>query len=295
MDTGLHRLALAVALACMQARAAAGQTCYPPQAFSLSTACYSSAGIPTCFDSGSQTGSPAVSSVTHTFASMGVDWSASAALSMDVGGFNGSMSVGGFNDIYPYGAVAGQAKVDGDFFDCLHAVSPSGAAYLHIPIHLTGSRTLAWSATPGYVPPNPPATTVVSIRCAATTVGSGVPTPCDDPTLSFEDSGTIDTTVELVFGFDSGPVSLQFGPSVSASVGYTGTGTTGRIQGSADVELQGVLLPAYVTDPQGTPIPNATVTADSGFDYLSPAPEPGAAAAGISAVALLLMRRRRAR
>jgi len=59
------------------------------------------------------------------------------------------------------------------------------------------------------------------------------------------------------------------------------------MEGTAEIALHGELLPAYVTDAQGNPLPLATMQTDSGFDYLA-APEPaGGGVAATVALALL--------
>jgi hypothetical protein len=54
------------------------------------------------------------------------------------------------------------------------------------------------------------------------------------------------------------------------------------------------LGPAYVTDDFGTVIPDATISAESGFDYLHPVPEP-LATAEAALLALGALRRQRVR
>ena len=48
----------------------------------------------------------------------------------------------------------------------------------------------------------------------------------------------------------------------------------------------------YVTDFSGNLIPNITVSATSGFDYLHPTPEPGAVGGLVAIGALVALRRR---
>lgn len=242
-----------------------------------------------------QTGSPAVSSLSHDFAEPTVqNFGLDAALTMDVGSFDATAQASGFTEIFATYNRGATASASGTFSDCATAGGYSGAGVLHIPIHLTGSRTLSYSASGTYVPPEskPPSFAQLRIRCAAATVGSGLSTPCDDPSFLWIDSGEIDNTVELVFGFTFGqPVLFQFGPQLLATTGYAANGDTGSLTGSTDVHLAGTLLPAYITDPGGSPLAGATLRADSGFDYLT-APEPGGAWAA-AAIALALLRRTR--
>jgi uncharacterized protein (TIGR03382 family) len=65
---------------------------------------------------------------------------------------------------------------------------------------------------------------------------------------------------------------------------------SGHLGGFVNVDLGGALGAASITDAGGTPLPNATLTSDSGFDYL--APEPAAGTAPAALLALVALRRR---
>jgi hypothetical protein len=275
------------------------QTCDPASATSLSQVC---GPAPFCFDSGAQAphAPPVSSTVAHTFSEQTISFFETTGMGVvNIGSFGATTHVSG-NTIIDAAARGAGAGVTGVFTDCATASGYSGAGILHIPIHLTGSRMLTYTPA-GYVPPPPPSPppsrAQLRILCAAGTAGSGVPTPCADPTIDWTESGDVDTTVELVFGFSfEQPVVFQFSPQLSASVGDPGTGVPGGpgiLSGDADVTLAGTLLPAYITDAGGTVLAGATLQANSGFDYLT-APEPFGAWTA-AAIALLLLRRARVR
>jgi hypothetical protein len=132
----------------------------------------------------------------------------------------------------------------------------------------------------------------IGFLCFAFPIGGGAATPCDppDPIFYFE-NGAIDATVELVVPFTFGQsITFQIAPGASATVGYAANGDESSMTGAATIDVAGELLPAYLTDEFDTPIPTATVTSDSGFDYLT-APEPSHGAA-CALVSLLALRRR---
>jgi hypothetical protein len=179
---------------------------------------------------------------------------------------------------------------NGDVFDCISVGGSTGPGRMHIPIRLRGDAFVSWTVTGAYVPPESldPAGSQLTILCA-----TGIP-DCVDPSFVFDVSQPIDTTVELVFQFNFGtPLYIQYGPRVSTGVGYAANGSAGFLDGTATLDVEGVLLPAYVTDLAGTVLPGATISATSGFDYLHPVPEPGAAAYALAAFATLLTLRRR--
>lgn len=55
-----------------------------------------------------------------------------------------------------------------------------------------------------------------------------------------------------------------------------------------ELQVQGQLLPIYVTDFGGNPLPGVSISATSGLDYLHPVPEPGAAVGAVAALAALV-------
>lgn len=309
-STGVPRLlsclALLGALLIGVAFPAIAQTCDPAGATSLSQACgwfgdcKFRCNSLICFDSGAQAPlfPPVSSSVFHVFSDPTfLDFQVSATGIVNVGSFGATAHASGSTtvDRSEHGATA---QNTGIFNDCATAGGYSGAGVLHIPIHLTGSRALTYSPG-GYTPPPPPSPppsyAQLRILCGAMTVGSGVATNCDGPSSLWEASGDIDTTVELVFGFSFGqPVKFSFASELLATVGDKGNGVaeaTGSLTADADVTLAGTLLPAYITDPAGSPLVGATLQSDSGFDYLT-APEPRGAWAA-AAIALALLRRAR--
>jgi hypothetical protein len=268
------------------ARHAAAQ-CFPPGLYSRSRACdfYSA----DCGDSGSLSGNPAVSSVSHGWMNTEVNLGATADFTLRLGSFDANAHAGGSAEIHDSTGTGANGSASGFWYDCLTLTGGSGPAYLHIPVHLTGARTLSWSATPEYVPT--PGVDLAGanagMSCSAGTVGSPVPTACSDPNFPFTDSGPIDQTFEIVFTFTFGQqVSLQLGPYASAGVGAAGNGSSGSMQGMAEIDLHGQFLPAYVVDFTGHTVGGASLVAASGFDYLT-APEPGAAFAVLAALTAL--------
>jgi hypothetical protein len=269
----------------MAAGSAHGQSCPdPPSARSFSRVC---AGV--CVDSGTQTGNPAESSRSDGYTNIGTNLGASAALTIDTGYFSTSTYVGGMMPITATASNDARANTTGDVFDCLTMEGSTGPAWLHVPIQVQGSSNVSWSIAGAYEPPPgfDVAGSTLSILCTASAEQQDL--PCDDPTLAWTESDTIDTVVELVVPFTFGaPVTLHFGPRMISSMGYAANGGEGSLEGMVDLAVDGLLLPAYVKDLGGSLLPAATVAAGSGFDYLHPAPEPDAAVGGLAAVASVL-------
>ena len=70
------------------------------------------------------------------------------------------------------------------------------------------------------------------------------------------------------------------------------SGAAGPVGSStADFAHTGIAQPAQVFDSLGTLIPNATIVAQSGFDYFMPVPEPGGFVLACTGMLLLMMRR----
>ena len=81
------------------------------------------------------------------------------------------------------------------------------------------------------------------------------------------------------------PYDLNFTVTLqSGAAGPVGSST-------ADFAHTGIAQPAQVFDGLGTLIPNATIVAQSGFDYFAPVPEPGGLILACTGMLLLLTRR----
>jgi hypothetical protein len=113
--------------------------------------------------------------------------------------------------------------------------------------------------------------------------------------LIFDTTETIDTTVELVFAFSfDDPITVEFAPTVTANFTFGRTGIS-LMQAMVTLQVQGQLLPIYVTDLAGNALPNVSISATSSVDYLHPVPEPGAAAGAVAALAALIALQRSVR
>lgn len=284
-------LALSIAAFAAPAAAAPGESCPAPPIITS----YSEAYAGSTLDSGVQTGDPAVSSVLKGYVEPGGGYSfeADSALTIDVSSFASTTHLGGFTTITPSGA---QAFSLGQVTDCLTFDGYQGGARVHIPIELSGSAFVSWSSSDTYVPANTfdPAYARIMINCAAYSYGSSTASGCDDPDLVFDANETIATTAELVFSFSFGdPITIQFGPRVTAGFTLARAGVD-LMQATVNLQVQGQLLPIYVTDFGGSVLPDATVSATSGVDYLHPVPEPSESPAGSCATIAILVLRRRA-
>jgi hypothetical protein len=81
------------------------------------------------------------------------------------------------------------------------------------------------------------------------------------------------------------PYDLNFTVTLQSGAGGLVASST------ADFSHTGLAQPAQVFDQFGTLIPNATIVAQSGFDYLAPVPEPDALLLSSAAMLVLLTRR----
>jgi hypothetical protein len=264
--------------------------------YGASVTSYSSACAGSCLDTESSPAShPAVSSVSNSYPDgYGYNLGASSALAIDVGYFGSATHVGGSMPILPASSFSATASSGADVFDCLTFSGYVGAGTAHIPIHLTGNTLISWSTTGGFTPTegtNRPFSRLM-VNCATYSYGTSTLIDCPDSDSIYQAGQDIDTTVELVFTFAFGdPTTIQFGPHLSAGLGYDANGGEGTLQGMVDLDLEAQLLPMYVVVSGGI-IANPTVSAMSGFDYLHPAPEPGPAASALAAlVALVTLRR----
>jgi hypothetical protein len=250
----------------------------PLEPHSFSEACT----VP-CQNSGSQAGHPAGSSASSGFGGEGYNFSSNSALTLDNGYFSSSTHTGGSTTIAKFNNNGAQSRSEGDVGDCLTFTGGVGGARAHIPITIQGEAFATYSIAGAYVPPSTidPAYARFTMHCA----------PCTSPyDVIYDTSQAIDITVDLAFDFIFGvPLTIQYGPRVLTQVYYTANGSdSGFLQGTAELELEGLLLPMYVTDFSGVVLPTATVTATSGFDYVHPAPEPAAVPAELVAIAALV-------
>jgi hypothetical protein len=239
------------------------------------------------------TGDPAVSSVSKGYASPvgGYSFQADSALTIGPQFFGSRSHLGGFSAYAPSGA---DGHSIGYVYDCLTFSGYQGGARAHIPIKLSGSAFVSWSSSDSYVPANifDPAYARIRIPCGGYAYGSSTTSACSSPDLIFDTTQTIDTTVELVFPFSfDDPISFGFGPTVTASFTFARTGIS-LMQAMVTLQVQGQLLPIYVTDFSGNVLPNVSISATSSVDYLHPVPEPSEAASVVAALAALVALRR---
>lgn len=216
------------------------------------------------------------------------NYGVSAALIQDFGFFDLAVRTGGSTDILEFSVLGGSTDVSGDRRDCLTFAGGSGSGLAHLPIRLAGGVSIEWSFGGAYVPPGgsaPPAEVQLQILCVVRNLGSPTFGTCNDFDLRWSASEAIDATFELVFPFTFGaPITLLLQTDGYSRLIYSSTGSTGSLDGFAEAGLRGELQPLYVTDLGGSPLPGATLTATSGFDYLT-APE----VEGSSVVALLVL------
>jgi hypothetical protein len=285
-------LVLSIAAFAPPTAADPGASCpYPSRATS-----YSEAYTLLSTNSGVQIGDPAVSSVSKGYASPGGGYSfqADSALTIGTQSFRSRSHLGGFTTLIPTGA---DGHSNGVVTDCLTFGGYQGQARAHIPIQLSGSAFVSWSSSDSYVPANifDPAHARIRITCFANSFGSSTPSDCPDPDLIFDTTETIDTTVELVFAFSfDDPITVEFAPTVTANFTFGRTGIS-LMQAMVTLQVQGQLLPIYVTDLAGNALPNVSISATSSVDYLHPVPEPGAAAGAVAALAALIALQRSVR
>ena len=242
-------------------------------------------------------GHPALSSASNGLANPGFDVSASGGLAVDDGYFHSDTRAGG--DVYITCCAGSSAIVrnDGHVSDCLVMGGyADGGGFLHVPVHVTGSSLAEWSISSEYQasPGAKFAGNQVGVGCRIH-VGQQLMS-CTGGNLEFDVDQSVDARVELVFAFTFGaPTQLEILPTADSSIGYAANGSTGTMLTTANLSVLGVLEPAYAVDGVGTPLPNTTITAASGFDYLHPVPEPGGLAASCAAAAALAARRARIR
>jgi hypothetical protein len=245
------------------------------------------AGPPTT--DGPNAGHPATSTASNGLANPGFNVSVSGLLGVDGGYFDSSTHAGGDIDIHCCASDSAIVRTNGHVADCLLLAGYQGSGFLHVPVHITGSALAEWSisseyqASPGAVF----AGNQISVGCSVH-VGQQ-PFACTGDYREYDADQSFDDTIELVAPFTFGAsTEFEWLSSANSSIGYVANGSEGTMSTTANLSVLGVLEPAYVVDGVGTPLPNATITASSGFDYLHPAPEPSApAAASLLTLALL--------
>jgi hypothetical protein len=269
------------------AAAAPGASCpYPPEVSTRTLA-----RVLSEVNSGPQYGHPAVSSASAGDAIEGIDMIASGEMVIDWGGFSASSHTAGDLTIHELSSFGGSVGSFGVLTDCLTFSGTTGTARAHIPIVLTGGAFISWSIGGSYVPPETldPASARITINCAAVTYDPFAISGCNDFDLVIDASSDVDQTVELVFQFSfDAPITVQITTSVGAGVGYAANGSPGALSGTADFDVEAVMLPMYVTDIFAGGNPEVTLSTTSGYDWFHPTPEPdGASLAGVVALALL--------
>jgi len=255
---------------------------------------YSTADAGPHMASGPFSGHPAATDASSGVAQPGANYSVRGALAIDQSYFALAGRAGGEMLITGQTSNSGLARSIGDVYDCLQIDGYGGTGRLHVPVHLNGRAAVEFSTSAGYEGTAGASASFV-VACEAY-VGSGPLLSCPVTNFAFGADQAIDTVVDLSFPFTFGtPTSFHFGPRLDTALGYAANGSEGTLAGFANVELVGALEAATVEDGFGTALPNATITAASGFDYRHPAPEPHPIAAAAVAAAALAWRRRAAR
>lgn len=267
---------------------------YPPYVLSESRACHNGCSID---QSGLRMPGPAVTGLSRLYADPGFSFSAEGSSSLIHGEFQGYVRSGGFSTIYPDGSNNAASGGSGQLFDTLVVTGAGGVAQFHLPLRIAGAAIVQWTAPQNYMPPFPPGRATFFWVCAvgdAANLAQDI--PCDDPEIIWEFSALVDEVHELVWTFTFGNETLiDLRPSLSANFGPTASPSGGQVNGVTEATITATFEPAYVTDLQGNPIGNVAVTSESGWDYLTAVPEPGATTAGAVAAACLgalSMRRR---
>jgi hypothetical protein len=239
-------------------------------------------------------GDPAHSSASYQAVAPGLNVGTTGAVTIGFGGFVADAYAAGTMAIRASASNNGLARIRGDVADCLLVGGYAGAGVLHIPVHVTGGVIATWSTTPEYEP-TPGAEFAGGVFGLSCLAGIGVQAiSCTGDSFVWSDSAAVDDTLEFVLPIPFGTsVSLFTRTSLTASMGYSANGSEGELGATADASLVGALEPAYVVDDLGAPLPNATIAASSGFDYLHPTPEPAASLLEAAALAALVPLRRR--
>ena len=174
------------------------------------------------------------------------------------------------------------SRTDMYYNDSITVSGGTGVGMVRIPFLVEGSVTLATSSTARFgftfcqsIPTGSP---TGGVACSV----DGQPPYDNDqpPNVSFLGSApSFSKIFNLDFAVPFGvPYDLNFTVTLHSGAGGLVASST------ADFSHTGLAQPAQVFDQLGALIPNATIVAQSGFDYLAPVPEPGAAALGAGAL-----------
>jgi hypothetical protein len=159
----------------------------------------------------------------------------------------------------------------------------SAGSFLELPFHITGAATAVVLTIPTDAKGVPVSDVEFSIGCSANPLGSFIVHNCTQ-TLNFTSSQSVDTTLDLIVPFNDGQkFGLTLTPTLEATVGSVSNFPDNPIlvstgQAIGDFSHSAVLGPAVVLDANMHPITGATITSDSGFDYLNPPGEPSSSA-----------------
>lgn len=237
---------------------------------------------------------PAVSQRSNSYFTPGISLAADSTLAIDNGYWSGRVYSGGYSAIFSVATYYAAARAWGELHECLTVSGGSGVGRLHLPLHLTGGILVSWTIAGAYqLPPNAqPQLVDVRIICGQ----FGAVSDCNDPFYRFFESHVLDEQLELVldFVFDQ-TFYLAIESSLALSYGVPANGEEGQLSGMVEGEVLGRYGAAYVTDTQGSAIPNAVITSASGYDYTHPVPEPGSPVAATAAALALALVHLRAR
>ena len=207
---------------------------------------------------------------------------ASAQCTMGEGGFH--LRVHGSEEGVDNNQLGTAGNAGGSFTDSLIITGASGNGSLLLPLHVTGSSTVSFGLTS---PLAPLAGGYFKLTCSSVAF---VSFSCANETLSFDASQPFDATLTATVPFTFG-AEVAFSRAVDAAAGfvtpYDLDHPAGPSGGLAEAAFDGTWEKATVLDAEGHEVA-ATISSASGFDYLNPAPEPVALAAGFAALGALL-------
>lgn len=234
---------------------------------------------------------PGQSSLSHQYALVGPD-----------GGYNygteaeGAGAIGWFSLFtFAGGSETGDAhahvsaRTDMYYNDSITVSGGTGVGRVRIPFLVEGSVNLATSSTARFgftfcqsIPTGSP---TGGVGCSV----DGLPAYDNDqpPNVTFLGSAPDFSQVfNLDFVVPFGvPYDLNFTVTLHSGAGGLVASST------ADFSHTGLAQPAQVFDQFGNLLPNATIVAQSGFDYFEPVPEPSAVLLSSTAMLALLTRR----